>query len=84
MLVTSIFSFSHNVFLFSSHEFQFLSHYDFVVCKCFEFGQGQNFAFGKELNCYLMKECRLVRIEKRFAGENLNLGQMMELVCNGV
>ena len=44
MLVTGIFSFAHNVFYFSQHKFQFLNHYDFVVCKCFEFGKGQNFA----------------------------------------
>ena len=36
-------SFSHNVFYSSQHKFQFLSHYDFVVRKRFEFGQDQNY-----------------------------------------
>ena len=38
MLVTSIFSFSHNVFFQFQKEFLFLSHIYFVVCKCFQFG----------------------------------------------
>ena len=36
MLVTSIFSFSHNVFYPSQNEFQVLSHIWFAVCKCFQ------------------------------------------------
>ena len=36
--LTSILSFSHNVFNSSRHEFQLLSQNYFVVCKCFEFG----------------------------------------------
>ena len=43
MLVTSIFSFAHIVFYSFQHKFQFLNHYLFIICKCFEFGQGQNF-----------------------------------------
>ena len=38
MLVTSIFSFSHNVFSLSKIKFQIFSHIYFVVCKCFQFG----------------------------------------------
>ena len=38
MLVTSIFSFSHNIFFSSQHKFQFFSQDYVVVCKCFEFG----------------------------------------------
>ena len=38
MLVTSIFSHSHNVFYHSQSKFQFLSHIYFVVCKSFQFG----------------------------------------------
>ena len=40
MLVTSIFSFSQNVFYTSQNKFQFLSHIYmyFVICKHFEFG----------------------------------------------
>ena len=37
MLVTSIFSFCHNVFYHSHHKFQFFyGQIYFVVCKCFE------------------------------------------------
>ena len=39
MLVTSIFSFSHNVFYHSQNKFQFLRYFHVVVCKCFQFGQ---------------------------------------------
>ena len=42
MLVTSIFPFSHNVFLPSQKEFLFLSYIYFVVCKCFQFEQVKN------------------------------------------
>ena len=38
MLVTSIFSFSQNVFCPFRHKFQFLSHIYLVVCKSFEVG----------------------------------------------
>ena len=37
MLVTSIFSFSHNVFYSFQNRFQFFSHIYFVICKCFRF-----------------------------------------------
>ena len=42
MLVTSIFSFSQNVFYPSQNIFLFLS-YIFDICKYFEFGPIQNF-----------------------------------------
>ena len=45
MLVTSIFTFSHNVFYPYGHKFQFLSHICFVVCKCIQFRQVQNLVF---------------------------------------
>ena len=38
MLVTSIFSFSHNVFYPFQNNFQFLSQFYFAVCNCFQFG----------------------------------------------
>ena len=41
MLVTSIFSFSHNVFYPPIGSFPFLIYFYFVVCKCFEFGPVQ-------------------------------------------
>ena len=50
MLVTSIFSFFHNVFYPSKIKFQFFSHIYFVVCKCFQFGP-------------VLRICRLVKSE---------------------
>ena len=38
MMVTSIFSFSHNVFYPSQNKLQFLSHIYFIVCKNFQLG----------------------------------------------
>ena len=38
MLVTSILSFFHNIFNPSQNKFQFLSHFNIVVCKCFQLG----------------------------------------------
>ena len=43
MLVTSIFSFSHNVFYSIKDRNYHLCYISFVVCKCFQFGQGQIF-----------------------------------------
>ena len=43
MLVTSIFSFSHNVFYPLQSNFLFFRHIYFVVCKCFNFGLVLNF-----------------------------------------
>ena len=43
MLITSIFSFSHNVFYSIKDRNYHLYYIYFVVCKCFQFGQGQIF-----------------------------------------
>ena len=43
MLVTSIFSFPHNVFYLSQSKFQFLSHNYFVVCKKLSIQTSLNF-----------------------------------------
>ena len=43
MLVTSIFSVSHNVFYSICDKVQFLRYIYFVICKCFQFGAVQNF-----------------------------------------
>ena len=51
MLVTSIFSFSYNVFYQSQNEFQFLNYIYFVVCKCSQYGPVLKKMFGEELNC---------------------------------
>ena len=50
MLVTSTFSFFHNVFYPSQNNFQVLGYIYFVVCKSFELRLVYNFSFGKELN----------------------------------
>ena len=41
MIVSSIFSFSHDVFYLPENKFQFFIHISFVVC--FEFGRVKNF-----------------------------------------
>ena len=57
MLVTSIFSFSHNVFKENPKEnFCFLGHTYFVVCKCFQVGPVLKLSFGKELSLYLIRQ----------------------------
>ena len=43
MLVTSIFSFFHNVFYSIKHRNYPLYYIYFTVCKCIQFGQGQIF-----------------------------------------
>ena len=42
MLVTSIFSFSHNALYLSQNKFQFFSHIIFIASKCSWFGQVQS------------------------------------------
>ena len=42
MLVTSIFSLSHNVFYPYRNKFQFFSHAYFVIRQCFQFGKRVN------------------------------------------
>ena len=51
MLVTSIFSFSHNVFYHFQNKLQFLGYIYFVVCICFESGPVQNFVVWERDNC---------------------------------
>ena len=48
MLVTIIFSFSHNVFYLSQNNFQYFSHMNFV-CNAFNLDKSKNLSFGKEL-----------------------------------
>ena len=50
MLVTSIFSFCHNVFYQSQRELLFLSSIYFVVCKCFQFGPVKKFVIWNRVN----------------------------------
>ena len=52
MLVTGIFSFSHDVFYPSQNKIQFLSHIFFFVCKinAINLDQSKNLSFGKGLN----------------------------------
>ena len=51
ILVTSIFSFSQNVFCPFRHKFQFLSHIFFLSCaKAFNLDWFKILSFGKELN----------------------------------
>ena len=50
MLVTSIFSFSHNLFYPTKDRNRHFSNTAFVVCKCFQFGQSQNFVVFKSIS----------------------------------
>ena len=50
MLVTSMFSFSHNVFYTIKDRNYHLCYIYFVVCKYFEFGQGQFFVVWEWVN----------------------------------
>ena len=45
MLVTSIFFFSHSVFCSIKEKNRQFSNFQFVVCKCFQFGHVQKFVF---------------------------------------
>ena len=49
MLVTSIFSFSRNVFYHITDKDNLVSCIEDVVCNFFQFGPVQNLSFGKEL-----------------------------------
>ena len=50
MLVTSIFSFSHDVFDPSLNKIQFLSHIIFLSANAFNLDRSKNLLFGKELS----------------------------------
>ena len=53
MLVTSMFSVSHNVFYPPKHKLPYSRQTEIVVCKCsqfVQFGQGQNFVVWKRVN----------------------------------
>ena len=54
MLVTSIFSFSHNVFysLSKMGKNHHVSHILLVDCKCFQFGPSETLSFGKEVGLH--------------------------------
>ena len=66
MLVTSIFSFFHNVFYPSKNKFQFFIHIHFVVCKiyAFDLDQSKIESFGKELKLSLRTEWKILSAEK--------------------
>ena len=50
--ITSIFSFSHNVFYSSRNKFHFFSYIYFVVCKCFQYGPVQKFVIWLRVNTF--------------------------------
>ena len=55
-IVTSIFSFSHNVFYSSQNKFQFFCDIYFVICKCFQFGPVWKFVTCLRVNRFLHSE----------------------------
>ena len=55
ILVTSSFSFSHNVFsILSKTEIIMSVNHEFVICSNFQFGQGQNFV-DWSIDCMVLK-----------------------------
>ena len=59
MLVTSIFSFSHNVFYSIKDRNYHLCYIYSVFCKCFQFGQGQFFIVWEWVNSLgMLKDCK--------------------------
>ena len=54
MLVTSIFTYSHNVFFYpNKHKLHHWNQVDFAVCKCFGFVQIKNFVLWYWVNTLL-------------------------------
>ena len=71
MLVTSNYSFSYNVFLPIKDKNDHLSFIYSVVCKCFQFGQVQNFGVYTHLeSCITLslftKQCFVLSLVKGF------------------
>ena len=62
MLVTSIFSFSNNIFYSSQPQFQFLSHIILSSVNTLNLDQSNFFSFCKELNSITVVLCRIVLI----------------------
>ena len=59
MLVTSIFSFSQNVFCPFRDKFQFLSHIFLLPAKAFDLDRSKILSFGKELGTLFVLFSRL-------------------------
>ena len=59
MLVTSIFSFSHNLFCTVKGRNYHFSNIIFIVCICVQFGQGQNFVVWWRLKPLLVSEMQV-------------------------
>ena len=86
MLVTSVFSFFHNVFFPSQKEFLSGSYMYFVVCKCFQFRLVVILSFGIELNTkqtnclYLQvwKKCQKLGVKPEIRGYKLLLKAAQE------
>ena len=74
MLVTSIFSFSHNVFYPSQNKFQFFSHIYLSSANAFSLNQSKILSFGKELIVFsvVMRE-KAARCFRRIAMDMLNM-----------
>ena len=64
MLVTSIFSFSHNVSYSSQHKFQFLSRYYLSSANALNLDWFKIFPFGKELSTLREKALEKIVGEK--------------------
>ena len=56
MPVTSIFFFSHNVFYPIKDRYHHLGNNQFVVCKCFQFGRGQDFVIWQRVKIAMVSK----------------------------
>ena len=85
MLVTNIFSFSHNVFYISQANFSFCSTFILSSANAFNFGLSKILWFGKGL-MYLQKDidsCQPVQCRQTDIGQNVRLGQTGKWICYG-
>ena len=73
MLVTSIFSFFHNVFYALQDRNYHLCYIYFVVCKCFEFGQSQIFVVWEWVNSLFANAFKLITSKFLLFGKGLTL-----------
>ena len=80
MLVTSIFTFYHNVFYHTKDKNHHFSNNDFVFCICFHFGQGQHFVVCSRV--YSLPNDKFLDLSKlkAFADDKINVTEKLKFV----
>ena len=84
MLVTSIFSYSHNVFYPSKNIFQLSNHIYFIICKCFQLGPVLIFVVWGRVKPLPNDKILYAAKFKAFAGDKLNIGNMTISLLNSL